>query len=137
MSSGNSPIRCQLPIAHPVFQGSRAQPITATAAHASLFSCSISRGNGRVAIDIIGEIDRTCAGQFRNQLLTLAKEHPVSIAIDMKQVVLPDEAAVAVLVEAWRFAQEHGIELAVTSPSPAVTRTFDVAPSGQLLTLRG
>ena len=42
----------------------------------------------------------------------------------------------AVLVEAWRFAQEHGIELAVTSPSPAVTQVFDVAPSGQLLTLR-
>jgi anti-anti-sigma factor len=137
MSSGDSPIRGQLPIVHPVFHGSGAPRGTATAAPASLFSCSISRGNGRVAIDIIGEIDRTCAGQFRNQLLTLAKEHPVSIAIDMKQVALPDGAAVAVLVEAWRFAQEHGIELAVTSPSPGVMRTFDVAPSGQLLTLRG
>ncbi len=103
----------------------------------SVFSCSISRANGRVEIGIIGEIDRKSAGQFRNQLLTLAKEHPVAIAIDMKHVVLPDEAGVAVLVETWRFAQEHGIELAVTSPSPAVTEVFDVAPSGQLLTLRG
>ena len=101
-----------------------------------MFSCSISRASCRVAVEIIGEIDRTSAGQFRNQLLTLAKEHPVAIAIDMKQVALPDEAAVAVLVETWRFAQEHGIELAVTSPAPAVMQTFDVAPSGQLLTLR-
>ena len=112
----------------------RAPP--APAAHSSVFSCSISRASCRVAVEIIGEIDRTSAGQFRNQLLTLAKEHPVAIAIDMKQVELPDEAAVAVLVETWRFAQEHGIELAVTSPAPAVMQTFDVAPSGQLLTLR-
>lgn len=136
MSSGDSPIRYQSPLIHPVFHGSAAQPIMAMAAQAALFSCSISRANGRVAIGIIGEIDRTCAGQFRNQLLTLAKEHPVAIAIDMKQVALPDEAAVAVLIEAWRFAQEHKIELLVISPSPEVTRAFELAPSGQLLTLR-
>ncbi len=125
---------------HPVFNRSsaHARPAStpAPAAHSSVFSCSISRASCRVAVEIIGEIDRTSAGQFRNQLLTLAKEHPVAIAIDMKQVELPDEAAVAVLVETWRFAQEHGIELAVTSPAPAVMQTFDVAPSGQLLTLR-
>ena len=143
MSSGNSPIHSCAAMVHPVFQGPAVQPITAVAAashatppHACVFSCSISRRNGRVAIDIIGEIDRTCAGQFRNQLLTLAKEHPASIAIGMKHVATPDEAAVAVLVEVWRFAEEHGIELTVTSPSPAVTRTFEVAPSGRLLTLR-
>ena len=49
---------------------------------------------------------------------------------------MPDESAVAVLVEAWRFTQEHGIELTVNSSSPAVARAFEVAPSGQLLTLR-
>ena len=102
----------------------------------SVFSCSIARGIRRVASRIIGEIDRTSAGQFRNQLLTLAKEHPVAIAIGMEHVALPDEAGVAVLVEAWRFAQEHSIELSVTSPAPAVTETFDMAPSGRLLTLR-
>lgn len=102
----------------------------------SVFSCSITRAEGRISIGIIGEIDRTSAGPFRNQLLTVAKEHPVAIAIDMKNVVLPDDAGVAVLVEAWRFAHEHGIELSVTSPSVGVTEAFDVAPSGRLLTLR-
>jgi hypothetical protein len=43
---------------------------------------------------------------------------------------------VAVLVETWRFAHEHGIELTVRSPSELIARTFDMAPSGQLLTLR-
>jgi anti-anti-sigma factor len=126
---------------HPVFSGSassHAHPATSAppSVHASVFSCSITHGSRRVGIEIIGEIDRTSAGQFRNQLLTLAKEHPVAISIDMKHVALPDEAAVAVLLETWRFAQEHGIELAVTSPPPAVTDAFELAPSGQLLTLR-
>ncbi len=102
----------------------------------AVFSCSIARSGGRVSIEVIGEIDRTSAGQFRNQLLTLAKEHPVAIAIGMEHVSLPDEAGVAVLVEVWRFVQEHGIELSVSSPAPAVAETFDMAPSGRLLTLR-
>jgi anti-anti-sigma factor len=126
---------------HPVFSGSasshaRRAIAPAPTVHASVFSCSITHASRRVGIEIIGEIDRTSAGQFRNQLLTLAKEHPVAISIDMKHVALPDEAAVAVLVETWRFAQEHGIELAVTSPPPAVTDAFELAPTGQLLTLR-
>jgi anti-anti-sigma factor len=102
----------------------------------AVFSCSISRVECGVTIEVIGEIDRTSAGQFRNQLLTLAKEHPVAIRIGMEHVTLPDEAGVAVLVEVWRFAQEHGIEVSVTSPAPAVAETFDVAPSGRLVTLR-
>ncbi|MET0920688.1 MAG: STAS domain-containing protein [Acidimicrobiia bacterium] len=100
----------------------------------TVFSCSIERRGGHVALGVIGEIDHTSAGQFRNQLLTIAKEHPTSIDIDMAGVVL-DSSCVAVLVEAWRFAQDHRIELTVTSPCAAVARTFDMAPSGQLLNL--
>ena len=101
-----------------------------------MFSCSITRQGGHVALGVIGEIDHTSAGQFRNQLLSLAKEHPSAIDIDMTGAVLPDTACVAVLVEAWRFAQDHAIELTVRSPSDAISRAFDMAPSGQLLTLR-
>jgi anti-anti-sigma factor len=126
---------------HPVFSASASSHTRPTnppvpREHASVFSCSITHGSCRVGIEIIGEIDRTSAGQFRNQLLTLAKEHPVAISIDMKHVALPDEAGVAVLLETWRFAQEHGIALAVTSPPSAVTDAFEVGPSGQLLALR-
>ena len=60
----------------------------------------------------------------------------MAISIDMKQVALPDEAGVAVLLETWRFAQDHGIALAVTSPPPAVTDAFELAPSGELVALR-
>jgi anti-anti-sigma factor len=102
----------------------------------AVFSCSISRREGHVALGVIGEIDRTSVGQFRNQLLSVAKEHPVAIDIDMAGAALPDSACVAVLVETWRFAQEHGIELTIRSPSAAISRAFDMAPSGQLLTLR-
>ena len=75
----------------------------------TVFSCSIARHEGVVDIEVIGRIDRSSAGQFRNQLLTLAKEHPGSIAIHMDRLALIDSSCVAVLVEAWRFMQEHGI----------------------------
>ena len=102
----------------------------------SVFSCSISRHEGVVDIEVIGRIDRSSAGQFRNQLLTLAKEHPGSIAIQMDRLALIDSSCVAVLVEAWRFAEEHGIELTVTSPAASIRQVFDVTESGRLLTLR-
>jgi anti-anti-sigma factor len=101
-----------------------------------VFSCSVSRVSDHVTVGVIGQVDQAAAGQFRNQLLTLAKEHPAVIVIDLTGVSLADTACVAVLVEAWRFAQDHGIELTVRSPSDAITRTFDVTASGRLLTLR-
>jgi anti-anti-sigma factor len=102
----------------------------------SVFSCSISRHEGVVDIEVIGRIDRSSAGQFRNQLLTLAKEHPGSIAIHMDRLALIDSSCVAVLVEAWRFMQEHDIQLTVKSPAASIRQVFDVGEHGQLLTLR-
>lgn len=89
-----------------------------------------------VGVGVIGAVDASSVGQLRNQLLTLAKEHPRSIDLDLAGASLPEPQGVAVLVELWCFASEHGIELAVRSPSAAIKRAFDVAPSGALLTLR-
>jgi anti-anti-sigma factor len=102
----------------------------------TVFSCSVARHAGDVDIEVIGAMDRSSAGQFRNQLLTLAKEHPGSIAIHMDHLSLVDSSCVAVLVEAWRFMQEHGIELTVKSPAASIRQVFDVGERGQLLTLR-
>jgi anti-anti-sigma factor len=102
----------------------------------TVFSCSIARHAGDVDIEVIGAMDRSSAGQFRNQLLTLAKEHPSSIAIHMDDLALVDSSCVAVLVETWRFAEEHGIALKVTSPAASIRQAFDVAESGRLVTLR-
>jgi anti-anti-sigma factor len=102
----------------------------------TVFSCSIARHAGDVDVEVIGAMDRSSAGQFRNQLLTIAKEHPASIAIDMDDLALVDSSCVAVLVEAWRFADEHGIALRVKSPAASIRQVFDVADSGLLLTLR-
>jgi anti-anti-sigma factor len=102
----------------------------------TVFSCSIARHAGDVDIEVIGAMDRSSAGQFRNQLLTLAKEHPATIAIHMDDLALMDSSCVAVLVETWRFAEEHGIALTVKSPAASIRQAFDVAESGRLLTLR-
>jgi anti-anti-sigma factor len=102
----------------------------------SLFSCSVAHNDTEVAVDVIGVIDRSSAGQFRNLLLTLAKEHPSSIALHMDELALVDSSCVAVLVEVWRFTEEHGIALTVRSPAASIRQVFDVGESGRLLTLR-
>ena len=102
----------------------------------SVFSCSVARIDGQVVADVIGEIDGVSAGQFRNQLLTIAKEHPESIVVDMANASLLDNKSLAVLIEVWQFTQEHGIEFTIKSPGPSICRVFDVAPSGRLVTLR-
>jgi anti-anti-sigma factor len=102
----------------------------------SVFSCSVDRHESDVDVEVIGAMDRRSAGQFRNQLLTLAKEHPSSIAIHMDDLALVDSSCVAVLIETWRFAEEHGIVLTVSSPAASIRQAFDVAESGRLLTLR-
>ena len=100
--------------------------------------CDDAGADGRTAIgvEVFGGVDRAVAGQLRNQLLTLAKEHPASIAVDMRNVAVVDAACLAVLVEAWRFCDEHGIELAVRSPAASIREAFDQAPSGRILALR-
>jgi anti-anti-sigma factor len=101
----------------------------------SVFSCSSARVDGKVVAVVIGEIDRGSAGQFRNQLLTIAKEHPSSIMVDMANATLLDDVSLAVLVEVWQFTQEHRIEFTIKSPGPSIRRVFDIAPSGRLVTL--
>jgi anti-anti-sigma factor len=100
------------------------------------FDAAGADGRTAIGIEVLGGVDRIVAGQLRNQLLTVAKEHPASISVDMRNVVVVDGACLAVLVEAWRFCDEHGIELAVRSPAVAIRETFAVAPSGRILAIR-
>jgi anti-anti-sigma factor len=102
----------------------------------TVYSCSVAREGPSIVADVIGQVDAGSAGQFRNQLLTMAKEHPDAIVLDMANASLLDDTSLAVLVEVWRFTHEHGIGFTVRSAGPSIRRVFDVAPSGQLLTLR-
>jgi anti-anti-sigma factor len=102
----------------------------------TIYSCSVARDGGSIVADVIGQVDAGSAGQFRNQLLTMAKEHPEAIVLDMANASLLDDTSLGVLVEVWQFTEEHGIGFTVKSAGPSIRRVFDVAPSGRLLTLR-
>jgi ABC-type transporter Mla MlaB component len=70
-------------------------------------------GRTAIGVEVIGAIDRSVAARLRNQLLTLAKEHPASIGVDLRHALVQDAACLSVLTEVWRFCEEHGIELTV------------------------
>ena len=101
-----------------------------------VFSCSVSQEGDAAVVEVLGTIDRASAAQFRTQVLSLAKEHPGRIDLHMEHTALLDAAGLAVLVELWRFSEEHGIPLTVRSPAASIRQVFDVADSGRLLTLR-
>ena len=48
----------------------------------TVYSCSVAREGASMVADVIGEVDSGSAGQFRNQLLTMAKEHPDAIVLE-------------------------------------------------------
>lgn len=93
-------------------------------------------GRTAIGVEVLGAVDRAAAGRLRNQLLTLAKEHPASIGVDLRNSVMLDSACVSVLVEVWRFCEEHGIELAVRSPAPVLRTVFDLTASGRIVAVR-
>jgi len=100
---------------------------------AAVFSSSVARIADRTVVGFIGDIDARSAGTFRNQLLSLAKEHPKSIVIDMESVQHVDPQAVAVLLEVLRFTREHGIALTVRATRPPVRDAFADTPVVRLL----
>lgn len=101
------------------------------------FDDPAAEGRVAISVEVVGGVDRAAAGPLRNQLLTLAKEHPASIGVDLRDAVVLDAAGVSVLVEVWRFCEEHGIELAVRSPAPTLRSVFELTPSGRILGIRG
>jgi anti-anti-sigma regulatory factor len=94
-----------------------------------------AQGRTAIGVEVVGGIDRAAAGSLRNQLLTLAKEHPASIDVDLRHAVLRDPACPSVLVEVWRFCEAHGIEMAVRSSEPVLRTVFELTPSGHILAL--
>ena len=93
-------------------------------------------GRTAIGIEVVSGVDRAVAAQLRTQLLSLAKEHPASITVDLPHVVVLDGACLGVLAEAWRFCEEHSIELAVRSPAAAIRKRFDVTASGRIVAFR-
>lgn len=88
-------------------------------------SCK-SQGNHTV-MSVRGEIDLYTAPRLHGELVTvLAGTEPVHLVVDMSGVEFCDSTGMNVLLAAHRRAREHGGDLELACPQPAVRKILQV-----------
>jgi anti-sigma B factor antagonist len=87
-----------------------------------------SRAEGdRVIVALSGEIDLYTAPRLQSQLAAaLNTEHAVRLVVDMSGVDFCDSTGMNVLLGAQRMAREHGGDLELSAPRPAVRKILQV-----------
>jgi len=87
---------------------------------------SIREEQGRLVVELDGEIDLDRAPQVRRLLLDGIK-HGKDLLVDLSQVNYIDSSGIASLVEALQNASKGGISLGLVAVSPEALRVFQLA----------
>jgi anti-sigma B factor antagonist len=87
-----------------------------------------SRNAGdHVIVTLSGEIDLYTAPRLQSQLAAALKaDHPVRLVVDMSGVDFCDSTGMNVLLAAQRTAREHGGNVELSGPRPAVRKILQV-----------
>jgi len=73
-----------------------------------------------------GEIDLYTAPRLHGELVTVLSEGHVQIVVDMSGVEFCDSTGMNVLLAAHRRAREHGGDLELAAPRPAIRKILHV-----------
>jgi anti-sigma B factor antagonist len=79
------------------------------------------------------EIDACNAGDVLACLLSVIRDGPATLIVDMTATAFCDSAGVSSLVQAFRRAGASGIEMRLAVTGPAVRRVCEVAAVDQLI----
>ncbi len=81
----------------------------------------------RVIVALVGEIDLYTAPRLQSELTAaLNVDHPVRLVVDMAGVEFCDSTGINVLLAAQRLAREHGGNVELDAPRPAVRKILQV-----------
>jgi anti-sigma B factor antagonist len=79
------------------------------------------------------EIDVVNAGDVLGCLLTVIREGPAVLIVDLTATTFCDSAAVHTLVHAFKQARASGVELRLALGGPAVSRLLEITGVNQLI----
>ena len=79
------------------------------------------------------EIDVVNAGDVLGCLLTVIRDGPAVLIVDLTATTFCDSAAVHALVHAFKEARASGVELRVVVGAPAVSRLLEITGVDQLI----
>ena len=98
-----------------------------------------SRSEGdRVVVALSGEIDLYTAPRLQSRLDSeLNVDHPVRLVVDMSGVDFCDSTGMNVLLAAQRLAREHGGNVELSGPRPAVRKILQVTGLESVFTVTG
>jgi anti-sigma B factor antagonist len=78
-------------------------------------------------VALSGEIDLYTAPKLQSELAAALKaDHPVQLVVDMAGVDFCDSTGMNVLLAAQRLAREHGGNVELSGPRPAVRKILSV-----------
>jgi anti-sigma B factor antagonist len=89
--------------------------------------------SGTIVVCPEGELDLAAADAFRTALQDALRRARRAVQVDLAAVTFIDSTALAVLVDAWRQAEERDVVLCVLRPAPNVRRVLDITGLDRLL----
>jgi len=76
--------------------------------------------DGRVVVEIRGEVDVGQADRVRQVLLHASAERPTVLVVDLLYVTFIDSAGIGALAAGYNAARRLGVHFAVRRPSPFI-----------------
>jgi anti-sigma B factor antagonist len=90
-----------------------------------LFEIDVDQGDAGVVVRPRGELDLASTPDLRAILQNLCNKK-ASVLLDLSEVTFMDSSGLRLIWESDAAAKEHGLELALASGPPEVTRVFEL-----------
>lgn len=85
---------------------------------------STSERDGRYLVQVMGEVDVSCADDLRKATAAALETQPLDVEVDLSEVEYIDSTGIGVLVGAAHHAREQERTLIVSHPQPNVLRVL-------------
>jgi anti-sigma B factor antagonist len=97
---------------------------------------SIERGDTRLIVTPVGEIDLSTSPKLRQSLQTALMDGDTPVIVDLAEVPYMDSSGVATLVEALQICRRQQRELVLARLSSRVASIFKISKLDTVFTIR-
>jgi anti-anti-sigma factor len=99
-----------------------------------LTTFTTTEAEGRLVIQVEGELDLSCVASFLVALEEAIEEDPPAIELDLGSLAFLDSSGVGAYVHAFRRARSKNVPLTIGKRSRAVDRVLELSGVEQALT---
>lgn len=93
-------------------------------------------GNGETRLTLRGKVTLFSTPELRETMLATVDGAAGRISVDLSEVAFIDSSGIAILVEAWKRAQDGAKPFVLIEPSLAVIRVLELSQLDQIFDIR-